>query len=88
MVRMIFAAAVALILLSVAQPAVAQRYPTRPFTLVVPFVPGGSASIVARSVADKMAEMLGQQIVVDNRGGAGGTVATRAVLRPRPTATR
>jgi tripartite-type tricarboxylate transporter receptor subunit TctC len=65
-------------------PAVAQTYPTRPITLVVPFAPGGSASIAARSVADKMSEALGQQIVIDNRGGAGGTVATRAVAKAAP----
>jgi len=65
-------------------PAVAQTYPTRPITLVVPFAPGGSASTAARSVADKMSEALGQQIVVDNRGGAGGTVATRAVAKAPP----
>ena len=73
--------------LATAGPAVAQNYPTRPITLVVPFAPGGSASTAARSVADKMSETLGQQIVIDNRGGAGGTVATRAVAKPRPTAT-
>ena len=65
-------------------PAVAQSYPTRPITLVVPFAPGGSASTAARSVADKMSETLGQQIVIDNRGGAGGTVATRAVAKSPP----
>ena len=64
--------------------AVAQSYPTRPITLVVPFAPGGSASTAARSVADKMSETLGQQIVIDNRGGAGGTVATRAVAKAAP----
>jgi tripartite-type tricarboxylate transporter receptor subunit TctC len=65
-------------------PAAAQTYPARPITLVVPFAPGGSASTVARSVADKMSEMLGQQIVIDNRGGAGGMVATRAVAKAAP----
>ena len=67
-----------------APPASALDYPTRPITLVVPFAPGGSASTVARSVADKMSEALGQQIVIDNRGGAGGTVATRAVAKGAP----
>ena len=62
----------------------AQEFPTRPITLVVPFAPGGSASTMARSVADKMSETLGQQIVIDNRGGAGGTVATRAVAKGMP----
>ena len=70
--------------LAAAGPAVAQSYPTRPITLVVPFAPGGSASTAARSVADKMSETLGQQIVIDNRGGAGGTVATRAVAKSPP----
>ena len=64
--------------------AAAQTYPARPITLVVPFAPGGSASTVARSVADKMSETLGQQIVIDNRGGGGGTVATRAVAKAAP----
>jgi tripartite-type tricarboxylate transporter receptor subunit TctC len=62
----------------------AQSYPSRPITLVVPFVAGGSASVAARSVADKMGELLGQQIVIDNRGGAGGTIATRAVAKAAP----
>jgi tripartite-type tricarboxylate transporter receptor subunit TctC len=66
------------------RPAVAESYPVRPITLVVPFAPGGSASTVARSVADKMSETLGQQIVIDNRGGAGGTLATRAVAKGAP----
>ena len=57
------------------------HYPNRPITLVVPFPPGGSTSIVGRIVADKMSELLGQQIVVENRGGAGGTVGTRGVAK-------
>src|ERR671929_755275 len=64
--------------------AVAQDYPNRPITLVVPFPPGGSTTIVARIVADKMSELLGQSIVVDNRSGAGGTVASRAVSKSVP----
>jgi tripartite-type tricarboxylate transporter receptor subunit TctC len=67
-----------------AGPAVAQSYPARPITLVVPFAPGGSASTAARSVADKMSETLGQQIIIDNRGGGGGTVATRSVAKAAP----
>src|SRR5271163_353136 len=57
----------------------AQTYPNRNITLVVPFPPGGSTSIVGRVVADKMSQLLGQSIVVDNRGGAGGTIGTRSV---------
>ena len=64
--------------------ASAQDYPNRPITLVVPFPPGGSTTIVARIIADKLAESLGQQIVVDNRGGAGGTIGTKAVSRSTP----
>jgi tripartite-type tricarboxylate transporter receptor subunit TctC len=67
-----------------AAPASAQDYPNRPITLVVPFPPGGSTTIVARIVADKMSEALGQSIVVDNRGGAGGTIGTRAVSKAAP----
>ena len=61
--------------------ASAQDYPNRPITLVVPFPPGGSTTIVARIVADKMSELLGQSIVVDNRGGAGGTIGSRTVAK-------
>ena len=61
--------------------AAAQVSSGRPITLVVPFAPGGSASTVARSVTDRMSEALGAQIVIDNRPGAGGTVATRAVAK-------
>src|SRR5215831_6229008 len=75
----LLAAWVAALLPAALGAAAAETYPARPITLVVPFAPGGSASTVARSVADKMSETLGQQIVIDNRGGAGGTVATRAV---------
>jgi tripartite-type tricarboxylate transporter receptor subunit TctC len=67
-----------------ATPASAQDYPTRPVTLIVPFPPGGSTTIVARIIADKLAEALGTPIVVDNRGGAGGTIGTRAVARSEP----
>lgn len=62
----------------------AQSWPNRTITFVVPFPPGGSTSIVARVIADKMSQLLGQSIVVDNRGGAGGTVGTKAVARSEP----
>ena len=58
----------------------AQPYPSRPITLVVPQPPGGSNDIMARAVADKLSASLGQQIVVENRAAGGsGTVATRQV---------
>src|SRR5258708_30441994 len=61
--------------------ASAQDYPTRPTVLVSPFPPGGSVSLVARIVADKMSETLGQAIVVENRGGAGGNIGARLVAK-------
>jgi tripartite-type tricarboxylate transporter receptor subunit TctC len=64
--------------------AQAQAYPSRTITLIIPFAPGGSTSIVGRVIADKMSETLGEKIVVDNRPGAGGTVGTRAVAKSAP----
>jgi tripartite-type tricarboxylate transporter receptor subunit TctC len=64
--------------------AQAQSFPSRPITLVVPFPPGGGNDALARAVAERMSKSLGQQVVVDNRGGAGGTVATRAVAKTAP----
>ena len=61
-----------------------QDYPARPITLIIPFPPGGSTTIVIRSVSDKLGEALGQQIVIDNRAGAGGTVGTRALAKSDP----
>jgi tripartite-type tricarboxylate transporter receptor subunit TctC len=62
----------------------AQNYPNRSITLVIPFAPGGSTSIVGRVIADKMSELLGEKVVVDNRPGAGGTVGTKAVAKSDP----
>ena len=62
----------------------AQNYPTRAITLVIPFAPGGSTSVVGRGVADKMSELLGEKVAVDNRPGAGGTVGTKAVAKSEP----
>jgi tripartite-type tricarboxylate transporter receptor subunit TctC len=62
----------------------AQDFPTRPITLVIPFAPGGSTTIVGRGVAEKMSTLLGDKIIVDNRPGAGGTVGTRAVAKSEP----
>jgi tripartite-type tricarboxylate transporter receptor subunit TctC len=64
--------------------ASAQDYPNRPITLVVPYAAGGGNDVMARIVADKMSRTLGQQIVVENRAGAGGTIATRQVAKAAP----
>jgi tripartite-type tricarboxylate transporter receptor subunit TctC len=58
--------------------------PSRPVTLVVPFPAGGGNDALARLVAERMSKTLGQQVVVENRGGAGGTVATRAIAKAPP----
>jgi tripartite-type tricarboxylate transporter receptor subunit TctC len=67
-----------------AQTSPDQTFPRRTITLVIPFAPGGSTSIVGRVVADKMSQLLGQSIVIDNRPGAGGTVGTRLVAKSDP----
>jgi tripartite-type tricarboxylate transporter receptor subunit TctC len=65
-------------------PVIALDYPSRPITLVVPFPPGGSTTIIARIIADKLSDALGRPIVVDNRGGAGGSIAARQVAKSAP----
>jgi tripartite-type tricarboxylate transporter receptor subunit TctC len=62
----------------------ADDFPSRPIMLVVPYPPGGGNDVIARIVAGKMSVALGQPIVVENRGGAGGTIATRQVARAAP----
>jgi tripartite-type tricarboxylate transporter receptor subunit TctC len=64
--------------------AQAQQYPSKSITLIVPFTPGGSTSVIARAISDKMSEALKQTIVIDNRGGAGSTIGARAVAKSPP----
>jgi len=72
------------LLAAFAGPAAAEDYPVRPITLVVPYAAGGGNDAMARTVADRMSQTLGQQIVVENRAGAGGTIATRQVAKSAP----
>ena len=68
-----------------AAPAAAQTdFPTQPVTMVVPFAAGGSTDLVARIVAQRMSQELGQQVLVDNRGGAGGMLGATAVAQAQP----
>ena len=61
-----------------------QAYPTKPIRLIVAFPPGGSTDIIARLVGQKLSERIGQQVVVDNRGGAGGTIGTDVTAKASP----
>ncbi len=84
------AAALGTLLLSLAcLPALAQspgatRYPQRALRLIVPFPPGGSTDILARAVAQSMAESLGQAVVIDNKPGAGGSIGVEAAVHAAP----
>jgi tripartite-type tricarboxylate transporter receptor subunit TctC len=69
---------------ALASVAHAQDYPTRSITLVVPYPPGGGVDAMARVVADRLSAALGQQVVVDNRGGGSGLIGTRVVQKAAP----
>ncbi len=64
--------------------AIAQPYPSKPIRLVVPYPPGGSTDLLARSVAQKVGDSLQQQVIVENRGGGGGTLGSGIVARSTP----
>ncbi|MFC5066866.1 Bug family tripartite tricarboxylate transporter substrate binding protein [Flaviflagellibacter deserti] len=82
--RGLLAAGLAAIASLLAIPAEAQTFPTRAITLIIPFPAGGSTDLVGRLVAEKMSTLLGQQVVVDNRGGAGGNIGSAAVAKAEP----
>src|SRR5262249_35725760 len=72
------------VITALAATVAAADYPDRAITLVVPYAAGGGNDTMARTVAEKMGRTLGQQVVVENRGGAGGTIATRQVAKSAP----
>ena len=69
---------------TLAGPAAPQSFPNRPLRLIVPFPPGGPTDIVARPLAQLLSESLGQPVIVDNRGGAGGSIGADAVAKAPP----
>jgi tripartite-type tricarboxylate transporter receptor subunit TctC len=71
-------------LLAAAAPALSQNYPNKPVRLIVPYSAGGATDIVARIMAQKLPEFLGQQVVIDNRPGAGGLIGTDTVAKAAP----
>src|SRR5262245_54974685 len=64
--------------------AAGQDYPSRSVTLIVNFLPGGSTDAMARIIREPLSQALGQSIIIDNRGGAGGTTGAAAVANARP----
>jgi tripartite-type tricarboxylate transporter receptor subunit TctC len=77
-------AAIALTVWAGLAAAQAQTYPSRPITIIVPFAPGGSTDVVARIMAERMRPLLGQPLVVENIGGAAGSIAVGRVARAAP----
>jgi tripartite-type tricarboxylate transporter receptor subunit TctC len=75
---------IGILVLSTADPVQAQQYPSRPIRFVVPFPAGTTTDVVARLVAQRTAERIGQQIVIDNRSGASGTIGVETVARATP----
>src|ERR1700748_2049924 len=59
-------------------------YPTKPITLIVPFPPGGGVDLIGRLVAQRLTAVLRQQVIVENRGGAGGVIGTRDIAKAAP----
>jgi tripartite-type tricarboxylate transporter receptor subunit TctC len=83
--RMIaLAATISLVVGFTAGPAAAQDWPSRPVTMVVPFAPGGGTDVLGRIVARRLSEILGQQVIVENIGGAGGMIGSARVVNATP----
>jgi tripartite-type tricarboxylate transporter receptor subunit TctC len=77
-------ASVAYAVIAAASPANAQQYPGRPITMIVPFAAGGPTDVLARVLGQHMSQSLGQQIVVENLTGAGGTIGAARVAKSAP----
>jgi tripartite-type tricarboxylate transporter receptor subunit TctC len=78
--------AIAAALASMLSAAAAQEYPTRPINIIVPAAAGGPTDAISRITAQAMSKIIGQQITIENAGGAGGTIGTAAWCAPTPMA--
>src|SRR5512145_225433 len=81
--KLIVAAAMALLAVATS-PAQAQAWPAKPVTLIVPFPPGGGTDAFARPLSAQLSKQLGRQVIIDNRGGAGGTVGASIAAKAAP----
>jgi tripartite-type tricarboxylate transporter receptor subunit TctC len=81
---LLLAAAAAVLLGAAASPAAAQSWPTRPVSMVVPFAAGGGTDVLGRIIGRRLGEVLGQQVVIENVGGAGGMVGSARVAKAAP----
>jgi len=84
MTRMLRAIGLAVLAIAATGAPATAAYPERPITLIVPFAPGGANDIVARIISDALGEALGQPVVIENRGGAGGNIGMTAAARAKP----
>jgi tripartite-type tricarboxylate transporter receptor subunit TctC len=83
-VHVLFRTVTVALALGCALPVAGQQYPTKPVRIVAPFAPGGGTDFIARLMAQKLTETLGQQVIVDNRPGAGGTLGTDIGVKAPP----
>jgi len=67
-----------------ASTALAQPWPAKPIRMIIPFPPGGATDLIGRLAAQRLTESLGQPVLVENRGGAGGSIGTEAGVRAAP----
>ena len=84
MLKSLSGAACGVLLLALASTALAQTYPARPLTMIIPFAAGGPTDVLGRVMAQRMGEILGQQVVVENVGGAGGMTGSKRVVDAAP----